>query len=46
MEYGIEVKIFHNSRLDVPDEVFPDWCTTLKDDNFPGGVLIIYPMKC
>lgn len=28
------------------DSVFPDWFTTHRCADIPGGVLIIYPFKC
>lgn len=44
-DYGVEVRIFQNSLDNAPDEVFPDWCTTLRDESFSDGVLIVYPMR-
>jgi hypothetical protein len=28
-----------------PDAVFPDWFTTHRSEDIPGGVFILYPMK-
>lgn len=42
---GIKVNVFEQRFPHAPDSIFPDWFTTHKNDDIPGGLFILYPMK-
>ena len=41
---GVEVDLLVQPSDDAPDAVFPDWFTSYRGENIPGGVLILHPM--
>jgi hypothetical protein len=42
---SIKVHEFRNKESRAPDSIFPDWFTTHRNGDIPGGVFILYPMK-
>jgi len=44
IDAGVNVMHYKQRRGDAPDAVFPDWFTTHKNEDIPGGVFILYPM--
>jgi hypothetical protein len=43
---NIKVTVYRQQADDLPDSVFPDWFTTVRQsENASKGVLFTYPMK-
>lgn len=42
---GIKTDMYDHYHEDSPDAIFPDWFTTHRPEDIPGGVLVLYPMK-
>jgi hypothetical protein len=43
--HGVEVLEFETTDPKLFDAVFPDWIVTMRDENYPDGVLLVFPMR-
>lgn len=45
-EAGVKVELFKQQHLDAPDSCFPNnWFSTHRNNSFPGGLFVLYPMR-
>lgn len=43
--HGVEILEFEATDPRLIDAVFPDWIVTIRDENYPDGLLLVFPMR-